>query len=55
MVIIWADSLAHAREIAETDPMHASDARGFMVRPWLANEGGFSHRVTFSDGKRTLD
>jgi len=55
MVIIWADSLAHAREIAETDPMHASDARGFTVRPWLANEGGFSHRVTFSDGKRTLD
>ena len=55
VVIIWADSLAHAREIAETDPMHASDARGFTVRLWLANEGGFSHRLTFSDGTRTLD
>ena len=55
MVVIRADSLAHAREIAESDPMHASGARSFTVRPWLVNEGGFSLRVTFSDGKRTLD
>ena len=55
MVIIRADSLAHAREIAGSDPMHASGARSFTVRPWLVNEGGFSLRVTFSDGKRTLD
>ncbi len=55
MVIIRADSLAHARGIAESDPMHASGARSFTVRPWLVNEGGFSLRVTFSDGKRTLD
>ena len=55
MVVIRADSLAHAREIAESDPMHASGARSFTVRPWLVNEGGFSHHVTFSDGKRRLD
>ena len=55
MVIIRADSLAHARDIAGSDPMHASGARSFTVRPWLVNEGGFSLRVTFSDGKRTLD
>lgn len=55
MVVIRADNLAHAREIAESDPMHASGARSFTVRPWLVNEGGFSLRVTFSDGKRTLD
>ena len=55
MVIIRADSLAHAREIAGSDPMHTSGARSFTVRPWLVNEGGFSLRVTFSDGKRRLD
>lgn len=55
MVVIRADSLAHAREIAASDPMHASGAREFTVRPWLINEGGFNLRVTFSDGGRTLD
>lgn len=55
MVLIRANSLAHAREIAESDPMHASGARSFTVRPWMINEGGFSVRVTFSDGGRTLD
>lgn len=55
MVIIRANSLADARNIAESDPMHASGARSFTVRPWLVNEGGFRLRVTFSDGKRSLD
>jgi uncharacterized protein YciI len=55
LIVIRAKNLAHAREIAESDPMHASGARAFTVRPWLINEGGFSLRVTFSDGKRTLD
>ena len=55
MVVIRADNLAHARDIAASDPMHASGAREFTVRPWLVNEGGFTLRVTFSDGKRTLD
>ena len=55
MVIIRAANLAEARKIAESDPMHASGARTFTVRPWLINEGGFSLRVTFSDGQRSLD
>ncbi len=55
MVVIRADNLAHARDIAASDPMHASGAREFTVRPWLVNEGGFTLRITFSDGKRTLD
>jgi len=55
MVVIRADNLKHAREIAASDPMHSSGAREFTVRSWLVNEGGFSLRVTFSDGKRTLD
>ena len=55
MVVVRAENLAHAREIAASDPMHSSGARSFTVRPWLVNEGGFNLRVTFSDGKRTLD
>ena len=54
MVLIRARDIAHAREIAASDPMHASGARAFTVRPWMINEGGFTLRVTFSDGGRTL-
>lgn len=54
MVLIRADSLAHAREIAESDPMHASGARSFTVRPWLWNEGRITVQVDFSTGKYTL-
>ena len=55
MVVVRAENLAHAREIAASDPMHSSGARSFTVRPWLVNEGGFNLRVTFSDGKRTWE
>lgn len=51
MFVIRAGSLAEARQIAASDPMHTSGARSFTVRPWLINEGGFTLRVTFSDGK----
>ena len=55
MVIIRADSLAHAREIADTDPMHSSGARSFTVRPWLLNEGRVTVTVDFSTGKHSVD
>jgi len=55
MFVIRATSLAHAREIAASDPMHASGARRFTVRPWLINEGGLTLRVTFSNGRATLE
>lgn len=51
MFIIRADSLAHAHEIADADPMHISGARSYTVRPWLLNEGSFTVRMTYSDGK----
>ena len=50
MVIIRADSLAHAKEIAESDPMHSSGARSFTVRPWMLNEGRMTITVDFSTG-----
>ena len=54
MVIIRAESLAHAKEIAASDPMHKSGARAFEVRPWLLNEGTVTVKITYSDGNREL-
>ena len=54
MIIIRAGSLAEAREIAASDPMHASGARTFTISPWLMNEGSVTMRVTYSDGGREV-
>lgn len=54
MVIIRAGSLAEARAIAASDPMHASGARTFKVRPWLLNEGTITFKVRYSDGSREI-
>ncbi len=54
MVIIRAGSLAEAKEIAASDPMHASGARSFTIRPWLMNEGAVTIKLTYSDGKREI-
>jgi len=37
MFIFRAQSLAAAQAIAEADPMHASGARQYELRPWLLN------------------
>lgn len=54
MVIIRAGSLAEAREIAASDPMHKSGARSFTVRPWLMNEGTVTIKVNFAAGTREV-
>ena len=54
MVIIRADSLEYAKEIAATDPMHSSGARSFTVRPWLLNEGSITVAVDFSTGRHAV-
>ena len=54
MVIIRAESIEHATQIAEADPMHKSGARKFRVRPWLLNEGSLTLKVTYSNGKREV-
>lgn len=48
MVVIRAANLAAARAIAAKDPMHASGARTFEVRPWLINEGTLTLRLDHS-------
>ena len=54
MVIIRANSIDHAKEIASTDPMHKSGARSFTVRPWLLNEGNIEISLDYSTGKFKL-
>lgn len=54
MVIIRADSVEHAQQIASDDPMHKSGARKFRVRPWLLNEGSITLKVTYSNGMREV-
>lgn len=54
MVIIRAESLEQAHEIAAADPMHQSGARSFRVRPWLLNEGSITIKVTYSNGGREI-
>lgn len=54
MVIIRAENLEHAKEIAATDPMHSSGARSFTVRPWLLNEGRVTVEIDFSTGRHAV-
>jgi uncharacterized protein YciI len=54
MVIIRANSLVHAQEIAAKDPMHISGARSFKVRPWLLNEGSITIQLNYSDRSQKI-
>lgn len=54
MVIIRANSIDHANEIASTNPMRKSGARSFTVRPWLLNEGNIEISLDYSTGKFKL-
>ena len=54
MVVIRAGSLAEAEAIAKDDPMHASGARCYRVRPWLVNEGTMSIKLNFASGRFEL-
>lgn len=54
MVVVRAASRAAAEKIAAQDPMHASGARTYRVRPWMINEGSLTLRVDFSSQKVTV-
>lgn len=54
MVVIRAASMAEARAIAEKDPMHASGARKFTIRPWLINEGTITVKLNYAKGTFAL-
>ena len=49
MIIIRANTMAAAKLIADNDPMHATGARSYTIRPWLLNEGKMTIDLTFSN------
>lgn len=54
MLIYRASSVEEATAIAQADPMHASGARTFTIRPWLLNDGSITIRVTLSEPQRYI-
>ena len=54
MVVVRAGSFAEAEAIAKEDPMHASGAHRYSVRPWLVNEGTLSVKLNFASGRFEL-
>ena len=50
LIIYRADSLEQARVLAESDPMHKSGARSFVLRRWMINEGSLNFTGGLSTG-----
>ena len=48
MIIIRADSMEEAREIADADPMHKAGVRSYTLRKWFLNEGSLEVSLKFS-------
>ena len=54
LLIYRASSVEEANKVAQADPMHASGARTFTIRPWLLNDGKITVQVTLSEPQRAL-
>lgn len=54
IVVLRADSMAHATELMNADPMHSSGARSFSIQPWLVDEGKLTIELSYSTGKFVL-
>ena len=54
MIIIRADTMTAAKTIADNDPMHATGARSYTIRPWLLNEGKMTIDLIFSNKSMEL-
>ena len=55
MIIVRANSMEEAKEIADGDPFHKHGFRTYSIRPWRVSEGTFSLRVKYSDGSFELE
>ncbi|PLW78985.1 YciI family protein [Cohaesibacter celericrescens] len=55
MIVYRATSLLHANQLAQSDPMHVSNARHYSIRKWLINEGSLSLSVGLSTKTIKLD
>lgn len=50
LIVFRAETPAHARQLAEQDPMHASGLRTFRIVPWQLNEGSMHIDLNFLTG-----
>src|SRR5262249_51699050 len=49
LLVYRAAAVEQARELADADPMHASGARTYRLRPWLLSDGSIGVRVSLSN------
>jgi uncharacterized protein YciI len=54
LLVYRAASVEQARELADADPMHASGARTYRLRPWLLSDGSIGVRVSLSNPRREI-
>jgi uncharacterized protein len=54
MLVYRAASVEQARELADADPMHASGARTYRLRPWLLTHGSIGVRESQSNPRREI-
>ena len=54
MMVYRAASMDEARSFAQSDPMHKSGRRTFIIRRWLVNEGALSIGLRLSEQKAVL-
>ena len=50
LIIVKAETLDEAREIANQDPFHQSGLRAYKIWPWKINEGGVDLKIRFAAG-----
>jgi uncharacterized protein YciI len=49
LLVFRAASVEQAQEIADADPLHASGARTYQIRPWLLTHGSIGVRLSLSN------
>jgi hypothetical protein len=55
MTILRANSISHAIELVRTDPYVINEIVSFELKEWLVMEGGFSLRLSFSQGSYEIN
>jgi uncharacterized protein len=55
MIIIRADSITEAQQIADNDPLHQNQVRNYQIHPWLLNEGSIKISISYSDTQAQIN
>jgi uncharacterized protein len=55
MIIVRANSVGEAQQIADDDPLHQNQVRKYQINPWLLNEGSIKISVSYSDTQAQIN